>query len=68
VIVHIMTYERSTLVNSEKYIGLDVHQATISVAVMPSEGWLHFLTKETTGKMLEKCAIRLVIQTDHIWF
>ena len=33
-IVHIMTYERSTLVNSEKYIGLDVHQATISVAVM----------------------------------
>jgi hypothetical protein len=38
VIVHIMTYERSTLVNSEKYIGLDVHQATISVAVMDSRG------------------------------
>jgi hypothetical protein len=38
VIVHIMTYERSTLVNSEKYIGLDVHQATISVAVMDSKG------------------------------
>ena len=37
-IVHIMTYERSTLVNSEKYIGLDVHQATISVAVMDSKG------------------------------
>src|SRR5882724_4349218 len=33
-----MTYERSTLVNSEKYIGLDVHQATISVAVMDSRG------------------------------
>jgi hypothetical protein len=33
VIVGIITYERSTLVNSEKYIGLDVHQATISVAV-----------------------------------
>jgi hypothetical protein len=33
-----MTYERSTLVNSEKYIGLDVHQATISVAVMDSKG------------------------------
>src|SRR5215472_15493448 len=33
-----MTYERSTLVNSEKYIGLDVHQATISVAVMDSSG------------------------------
>src|SRR5207244_4859751 len=29
---------RSTLVNSEKYIGLDVHQATISVAVMDSRG------------------------------
>src|SRR5438445_1222500 len=37
-IVTIMTYERSTLVNSEKYIGLDVHQATISVAVMDSRG------------------------------
>src|SRR6266702_8438533 len=33
-----MTYERSTLVNSEKYIGLDVHQATIYVAVMDSKG------------------------------
>ena len=33
-IVRIITYERSTLVNDEKYIGLDVHQATISVAVM----------------------------------
>src|SRR2546426_11865081 len=28
----------ATLVNSEKYIGLDVHQATISVAVMDSRG------------------------------
>src|SRR6202451_2828429 len=35
-----MTYERSTLVNSEKYIGLDVHQATISVAVLDSTGKL----------------------------
>jgi transposase len=33
-----MTYERSTLVNDEKYIGLDVHQATISVAVMDAGG------------------------------
>jgi hypothetical protein len=40
VIVHIMTYERSTLLNREKYIGLDVHQATISVAVMDSKGTL----------------------------
>jgi transposase len=38
VIVRIMTYERSTLVNDEKYIGLDVHQATISVAVMDASG------------------------------
>jgi hypothetical protein len=30
--------KRSTLVNSEKYIGLDVHQATIAVAVMDSRG------------------------------
>lgn len=37
-IVRIMTYERSTLVNDEKYIGLDVHQATISVAVMDASG------------------------------
>src|SRR5712691_2421578 len=35
-----MTYERSTLVNSEKYIGLDVHQATISAAVLDSTGKL----------------------------
>src|SRR5437870_691072 len=32
--------QRSTLVNSEKYIGLDVHQATISVAVLDSRGKL----------------------------
>jgi len=32
----IVTYEKEHLVNSEKYIGLDVHQATISVAVMDS--------------------------------
>jgi hypothetical protein len=38
--VQITTYERSTLVNSEKYIGLDVHQATIVVAVMDSTGKL----------------------------
>ena len=29
----LIAYGRSTLVTSEKYIGLDVHQATISVAV-----------------------------------
>ena len=39
-IVRIMTYRRSTLVNDEKYIGLDVHQATIVVAVMDSTGKL----------------------------
>ena len=37
-IVRIITYERSTLVNDQKYIGLDVHQATISAAVMEATG------------------------------
>src|ERR1019366_981584 len=32
--------KRSTLMDSEKYIGLDVHQATIVVAVMDSSGKL----------------------------
>ena len=36
--VDMITYERSTLMSSEKYIGLDVHQETISVAVMDSQG------------------------------
>ncbi len=39
-IVRIIPYERSTLVNSERYIGLDVHQASIVVAVMDSTGKL----------------------------
>jgi len=30
--------KRSTLMNTEKYIGLDVHQATISVAVLDHSG------------------------------
>src|ERR1019366_3871894 len=30
--------ERSAVMNQEKYIGMDVHQATISVAVMDSSG------------------------------
>ena len=34
----IIPYERSTLMNSEKYIALDVHQATTSIAVMDSSG------------------------------
>jgi hypothetical protein len=38
VIARIITYERSTLMNSEKYIGRDVHQATISVAVSDCRG------------------------------
>jgi len=36
--VNLISYEKSTLVTSEKYIGLDVHQATISVAVMDASG------------------------------
>ena len=40
-IVGITTYtERSTLMNEAKYIGLDVHQATISVAVLDWDGKL----------------------------
>src|ERR1700693_571338 len=35
-----MPTERSTLMNDAKYIGLDVHQATISVAVLDSAGKL----------------------------
>jgi hypothetical protein len=38
VIVPIMTYERSTLHENEKYIGLDVHQATICAAMMDPMG------------------------------
>jgi hypothetical protein len=35
-----ITYERSTM-SSEKYIGLDVHQATISAAVMGFPGQIN---------------------------
>src|SRR6202795_3990466 len=35
-----MPTERSTLMNDAKYIGLDVHQATISAAVLDSAGKL----------------------------
>jgi hypothetical protein len=38
--VKLIACERSTLVTGEKYIGLDVHQATISVAVMDASGKL----------------------------
>jgi hypothetical protein len=38
--VKLIAYERSTQLTSEKYIGLDVHQATISVAVMDASGKL----------------------------
>jgi transposase len=38
--VNLIADERSTLVTSQKYIGLDVHQATISVAVMDGSGKL----------------------------
>jgi hypothetical protein len=32
--------ERSSVLSQEKYIGMDVHQATISVAVLDSRGKL----------------------------
>jgi len=38
VIARINAYERSTLMNDAKYIGLDVHQATISAVVLDSTG------------------------------
>src|SRR4029077_9704815 len=38
--VHHRPTKRSTLMNSEKYIGLDVHRATISVAVLDHSGKL----------------------------
>jgi transposase len=40
VIIRIITYEKEHPMNSEKYIGLDVHQATIVVAVLDSTGKL----------------------------
>jgi hypothetical protein len=30
----------------------------------PVEGWMHFVTKPTTGTMLERCAAKLVVRTD----
>src|SRR6201993_311658 len=43
---HHQPTKRSTLMNSEKYIGLDVHQATISVAVL-----------DHTGKLVMECIL-----------
>jgi hypothetical protein len=39
-IVRINAYNKEHLMNDAKYIGLDVHQATISVAVLDSSGKL----------------------------
>jgi hypothetical protein len=39
-IARINAYRRSTLINDAKYIGLDVHQATICAAVLDSTGKL----------------------------
>jgi hypothetical protein len=36
--VNLIAHERRTLVTSGNYIGLDVHQATISVAIMDASG------------------------------
>ena len=43
--------------NSEKYIGLDVHQATISVAVMDSKG--NFLVAHSGHRRLDR-GVRIV--------
>jgi hypothetical protein len=44
-IVRIITYRKDTLMNDAKYIGLDVHQATISVAVLDSTGKLRCIDR-----------------------
>jgi hypothetical protein len=36
--VSFIAYQRSTFMNQEKYIGLDVHQATISIAILDWTG------------------------------
>ena len=47
--------------SSEEYIGLDVHQATISVAVMDSSG--------TTARRVRQCstATRKILSMDRGW-
>src|SRR5689334_679312 len=49
--------KRSTLVNCEKYIGLDVHQSTISVAVRDSKGKLvmESILETKASTILEFC-------------
>jgi hypothetical protein len=43
--------------NSEKYLGLDVRQATISVAVMDSQGATLLPSGEMRGLLLPRSAI-----------
>jgi hypothetical protein len=43
--------------NSEKYIGLDVHQATISVAVLDSTGKLVGFDGQTRGGWYMQTAV-----------
>jgi len=58
-IVRITTYRKNAIVNQAKYIGMDVHQATISVAVMDSAGKLIlesiFETKAATILQFAAC-------------
>ena len=46
--------KRSAVMNQEKYIGMDVHQATISVAVMDS-----------SGKLIMECILETKAATIH---
>ena len=55
---NLIAYERSTLVTSEKYIGLDVHQATISVAVMDSSGKL-LKFRDTTNSTVGASSLQI---------
>ena len=45
---------------SEKYIGLDVHQATISVAVMDASGKLVPEARELAGRGFKFCGPTIV--------
>ena len=66
---------RSRALNDAKYIGLDVHQATITVAVRDSAGKLMIeailfaapRNTETNTENLCKCTVLSVLQA-HIWY
>ncbi len=64
----IIPYERSTLMNSEKYIGLDVHQATTSIAVMDSTGKvvMESILETKAATILEFTTVRLNVEENQL--